>query len=208
VNTKPNNVSFDVGVTVVYDDDKDSSNCDSSDTDDSSSEDLSQIEVKCDELQTHLSRIISQTIVFSFHQKKHFKFLNLVPSIAVCKRSIQFHFYDAENDLYFVNDEMPLFDVDGDLLLTTVIATWLVLNYRIFVPKATEGMLKEGKFGFHSYAQDSLILYQNDITMGNINFKPRIFRLGSKRAEVLYSGDGEPVEVMFEMIKKRKVHAN
>ena len=95
-----------------------------------------QIELKSDGLQSHLSQLIAQTVVFCFYQKKLNQHLTFVPSIAVNRNHIQFHFYDSENDVYLVSQEMPLF-VNQTLHLSTVLATWLVLNHRYLLSDAT-----------------------------------------------------------------------
>jgi hypothetical protein len=147
---------------------------------DSATEDLSQIEVKSEELDSHLSQIVAQTIVFSFHQKKHFPMLHFVPSIAVSQDAMQFHFYDSEKDLYFVTGKLELFNFRGKLHLNTVLITWLVLNHRLFMSEGTEGMKRGTKsFGFHSFAKDKLDLYRHDIKMGSLHIKPTRFHIPS-----------------------------
>ena len=155
----------DVGATVVPGDFSDFP-----DDDYSSDEDLYQIELKSDGLQSHLSQLIAQTVVFCFYQKKLNQHLTFVPSIAVNRNHIQFHFYDSENDVYLVSQEMPLF-VNQTLHLSTVLATWLVLNHRYLLSDATEEMLNEGKFGFHDIAHESLHLYKKRNQNGFNNVK-------------------------------------
>ena len=145
---------------------------------DSATEDLSQVEVKSGGLKSHLSQIVAQTIVFSFHQKKHFPMLHFVPFIAVSENAMQFHFYDSEKDLYFVTAELELFDIYGSLHLNTVLITWLVLNHRLFMSEGTEEMKRGTKsFGFHSFAKDKLNLYRHDIEMGSLHIKPECFSI-------------------------------
>jgi hypothetical protein len=175
------NVEADDGIPIAVlpqdssDSDPDLSN------DDSANDDLSHTEVTSSGLQSLLSQIIAQTIVFSFHQKKHFPMLHFVPSIAVSENAIQFHFYDSENDLYFVSGELNLFHANGTLHLTTVLATWLVLNHRYLSSEGTEEMKKCRKFGFHSMAKDNLVFYQKDLRMGKRfqNVKTQAVSLGN-----------------------------
>ena len=166
-------ISPDVGATVLHAELVDEMPSD----EESLAEDLSQIEVKSDELQKYLSQLISETVVFSFYQKKQFPSLSLVPSIGVSKSHIQFHFYDSEKDVYFISQEMPLFYKDRSLHLTTVLAIWLVLNYRYFLSEATEEMTSEGKFGFHAQVSETLHLYKQKIELGMSSIKPQTFHL-------------------------------
>jgi hypothetical protein len=153
---------------------------DSDTEEDSATEDLSKVEVKSEGLNSHLAQIVAQTIVFSFHQKKHFPMLHFVPSIAISQNAMQFHFYDSEKDLYFVTGELELFDIQGDLHLNTVLITWLVLNHRLFMSEGTEEMKRGTKsFRFHSFAKDKLDLYRHDIEMGSLHIKPECFSIRS-----------------------------
>lgn len=166
----------------------------------SSDECLSQIEVKIDELHSHFSQLISQTIVFSFYQTKCEPALTLIPSIGVSKSRIQFHFYDSEKDIYLLSREMPLFydDAKKALNLSTVIATWLVLNYKHLISGASEEM-SEGKFGFHSkISKEILHLYKHDIKLGLTMFKPCMFQdnILLKRYKVL-SKDPEVIDAKY-----------
>lgn len=149
--------------------------------DDSSDEDdYFQNEAKPDNLDGHLSELISQTIVFSFHQKKCNPSLSLVPSIGVSKSHIQFHFYDSAKDIYLVSQGMPLFYEDNKLQLSTVIATWMVMNYKHLLTGPTEKMVKESKFGFHTnISSENLNLYKNNIEMGLKPFKPKLFKVST-----------------------------
>lgn len=153
----------------------------------SSEDNLSQIGVKFESLEKFFSQIASQSIVFSFYQKKCNSAVSIVPSIAVSKTHVQFHFYDCEKDLYFLSREMPLFsEDDNELLLETVIATWLVLNYRHLLSGPTEGMVKDEKFGFHSNVSDEVLnLYRNEIKMGITKLKTEISDL---RSGLFYQG--------------------
>ena len=120
-----------------------------------------------------LSAHLAQTIVFSFYQKKRHPDVTLVPTIAVSRTHIQFHFYDCEKDIYLMSREMPLFGLDPEQLnLCTVLATWLVVNYKYFVTGVTGEMEKETKFGFHRACEadgrSALRYYQNKIEIGPV----------------------------------------
>ena len=182
----------DVGATVVPED--------FSDDDYSSDEDLYQIELKSDVLQSHLSQLIAQTVVFSFYQRK--RNLTFVPSIALNRNHIQFHFYDSENDVYLVSQEMPLF-VNQTLHLSTVLATWLVLNHRYLLSDATEEMLNEGKFGFHDIAHKSLHLYEKEIKMGSTMLRPETFQLNVLQ-EFCYQSRKRTEEILEDLKRLKK----
>lgn len=111
---------------------------------------------------------MAQSIVFKFYQKKCNQAVNIVPFMAVSKTHAQFHFYDCEKDIYFFSQELPLFAHDCDeLLLSTVIATWLVLNYRYLLSGPTEEMVCGEKFGFHlNVSNEALNLYRHEIENG------------------------------------------
>lgn len=166
---------IDVGATVVPV--PENPDTDTLDDESSSDDGLSQIEVKTDDLNNHLSQLFSQTIVFSFYQKKCNPASNIVPSIGVSKNHIQFHFYDSEKDIYLASKQMPLFYENKTLQIPTVIATWLVLNYKHLSSGVTKNIESEGKFGFHSQIfPESLHLYQNNLEMG-LTVKPETFFL-------------------------------
>ena len=189
---------MEVGTTIVPED-----LSEFADDDCSSYEDLHQIEVKSDGLQSHWSQVIAQTIVFSFYQRKLNQALSLVPSIAVNKNHIQFHFYDSEKDVYLVSQEMPLF-VNQTLHLSTVLATWLVLNHRYLLSDATEEMLSEGKFGFHDIAHESLHLYKNEIKMGSTVLKPETFQLNVLQGYCYQSRKRRTEEILQDLKKIKK----
>ena len=108
------------------------------------------------------SQLIAQCITSSFLQRKYSPKVTLFPSIAVTKSTIQFYFYDCQNDVFLQSPELPLFNADNySLKLTTIMATWLVLNYNFLMSGITERMKSE-KFGFHAIGA-SLELYQKDL---------------------------------------------
>lgn len=75
---------------------------------------------------------------------------------------------------------MPLFYEDNKLQLSTVIATWMVMNYKHLLTGPTEKMVKESKFGFHTnISSENLNLYKNNIEMGLKPFKPKLFKVSA-----------------------------
>lgn len=136
----------------------------------------SQAEIKLSPLNAHMPQLHSQTIVFSFYQKKCHSDLNLIPFMGVSRNHIQFHFYDSKEDIYLLSREMPLFYADKTLNMSTVIATWLVLNYQYLMSGVTAKMKSEKKFGFHSSVGPKYLkLFQNDIEMGPLKSEPYKF---------------------------------
>jgi hypothetical protein len=125
-----------------------------------------------------------------------------VPYIGVNEEHIQFHFYDSVKDLYFVSNELELFLVNNNLHLTTVLVTWLVLNHRFLMSEVTEEMVKDGKFGFHSFAQGNLEYYRNELAMGMKTIKPYTFELGMKK--FYQKRLGKNSEQFLEEAKRKK----
>lgn len=75
----------------------------------------------------------SEAILFSFlQQKRHPDLENfLIPAVAVSKEQVAFCFYDSENDLLLQTPPIGLFDESKVYLRrATVLALWLVLNYK------------------------------------------------------------------------------
>lgn len=168
---------IDIGATVVPT--SENPDTDSSDDESLSNDGPSETEIETDGLNNHLSHLFSQTIVLSFYQKKCNTALNIVPLIGVSKTHIQFHFYDSEKDIYLASKQMPLFYKNKTLQIPTVIATWLVLNYKHLSSGVTRNIENDGKFGFHSQIlPESLPLYQNDIEMGH-TVEPETFLLNA-----------------------------
>jgi hypothetical protein len=82
--------------------------------------------------------------------------------------------------------------------MSTVIATWLVLNHKHLISGTTEKM-REEKFGFHSkISTESLHLYKQEIEMGWTTFKPCVFKdnILLKRYRVM-STDPEVVDAKY-----------
>ncbi|KAK3084042.1 hypothetical protein FSP39_007201 [Pinctada imbricata] len=149
--------------------------CSSFDTaNDDSSGGKTQAEVKVSPFDAGLSQVQAQTIVFSFYQRKRHPEVGLVPSIAVRRTHIHRalgdsgnYFYDCHKDIYLLSKEMPLFQgKDGSLNFVTLVATWLVVNYKQLMTGATEEIEKDVKFGLmDAFSSDSLDYYKSGIEM-------------------------------------------
>ena len=90
--------------------------------------------------------IISETIIFSFLQKKLHPERNhyLTPCIGVGNSSLIVMFYDSEHDVILESSHIPLFrpcsvnkyEFDD----AAILASWLTVNYKFFSSGLTEGM--------------------------------------------------------------------
>ncbi|XP_045173951.2 uncharacterized protein LOC123535373 [Mercenaria mercenaria] len=94
-------------------------------------------------------RVIAQTIVFSFLQKKMHgnKLKNcLIPGVGISQKKIIVYFYDSENDILLSTKPLQLFR-DDEIASSTLVFLWLTLNYRQFC-SGIPGALKRYKAGF------------------------------------------------------------
>ncbi|KAK3089753.1 hypothetical protein FSP39_006213 [Pinctada imbricata] len=126
-----------------------------------------QAEVQLSSLETELPQVQAQTIVFSFYQRKRHPEVGLIPCIAVSKTHIQFHFYDCEKDIYLMSNELPLFTGEDDRLnCVTIMATWLVVNYKQLITGVTNEMENESRFGLlNAFSPEAVEYYKSDIVM-------------------------------------------
>ena len=148
-----------------------------------------------------MSQLIAQTLVLSFYQKKLNQHLTFVPSIAVNRNLInQFHFYNSENDVYLVSQEMPLF-VNQTLHLSTVLATWLVLNHRYLYCLMPEKkyLMKESL----AFTILHMNLYEKEIKMGSTMLRPQTFQLNVLQG-FCYQSRKRRTEEILEDLKRLK----
>lgn len=145
-----------------------------------------------------MSQLIAQTVVFSFYQRK--RNLTFVPSIALNRNHIQFHFHDSENDVYLVSQEMPLF-VNQTLHLSTVLATWLVLNHRYLYCLMPEKkyLMKESL----AFTILHMNLYEKEIKMGSTMLRPQTFQLNVLQG-FCYQSRKRRTEEILEDLKRLK----
>lgn len=114
------------------------------------------------DLKTDREQIIAQSIVSSFYQKRiNPDYTNhMIPSIGILKDKIVVYFYDCINDVLLESSEMPYLTAQGDLVKTTIVALWLVLNFKYFCSGITKGMTESGsKSGFVQIVQEKLKYY-------------------------------------------------
>lgn len=133
----------------------------------------SSVEVKYSKLgsMTVRDQVLAQAITFSFMQQqrhpamKHF----LIPSILASNKAVQFFFYDSKNDILLESREFEYL-VGDPLVLNyqTVIAAWLVLNYKHLCSGPTKYILEGPKADFHKFAGPALDIYRSELKFGNI----------------------------------------
>ena len=105
---------------------------------------LSSFEVKdTNTLYNNIPQIISETIVFAFLQKKENpSFENfLIPTVGISKRDILFYLYDPEYDILLESAPFAIFESRYQLNYPSILALWLVLNYKTFCTGVTEAMI-------------------------------------------------------------------
>ena len=114
------------------------------------------------------AQILAETIVFSFIQKKNPVLDNyLIPTVAISKKDVLFHFYDSEHDILLESPPFCIksFDDDGELYYPTILALWLTLNYKTFCTGITKGM-KESNFTadfLSSFSNEVKTIYQEHL---------------------------------------------
>ena len=132
---------------------------------------LSSFEVEdSEDLMIDRSQILAETIVFAFLQKKNNPAFDnyLIPTVAISKKDVLFHFYDPEHDVLL---ESPLFNIhayDNKLYYPTILALWFTLNYKTFCTGITRGM-KERNFTADFLSKVSTevkTIYQEDLQFG------------------------------------------
>lgn len=117
------------------------------------------------DLKTDREQIIAQSIVSSFYQKRvNPDYTNhMIPSIGISKDKIVVYFYDCINDVLLESSEMPYLTAQGTqgaLVKTTIVALWLVLNFKYVCSGITKGMKESGfKSGFVQIVQEKLKYY-------------------------------------------------
>ena len=97
----------------------------------------SPVEVKTQFKDTkHLqNQLTSQSVCFSFLQgHRHPEYINkLVPSIGISCSDVMIHMYDSVQDKLLQTVAFQLFDQTKlKLRISSVIALWLTLNYKVF----------------------------------------------------------------------------
>ncbi|XP_033725964.1 uncharacterized protein LOC117315720 [Pecten maximus] len=129
-------------------------------------ENRSAVEVKAqDGLKSCRNQILAETVVFSFLQKKyHSEYDNyLIPTIGISRQYVVFYFYDCVNDMLMETPPIRLLK-NNKLIKSTILAVWLVLNYKYFCSGITKGM-RDRNFtaDFFKHVGDCIQIYRNDV---------------------------------------------
>lgn len=121
---------------------------------------------------TNRDEALSQTITFSFLQQQRHPEMkhSLVPFISASNRAVQFFFYDPKNDILLESREFKFFVSGEELLLSyqTIIATWLVLNYKYLCSGPTKNILEAPKADFPKCAGSALEIYRSKLRFRNV----------------------------------------
>ena len=113
-------------------------------------------------------QMLAETIVFSFLQKrKHPNYEHFViPCIRIPSSKVVFCFYDSENDVLLRSKCMNLYvrtKSKYELIPETILALWLVLNYKHLGSGLSDTLLKAPKANFFQLAGDTLDVYKNEL---------------------------------------------
>ena len=130
----------------------------------------SSIEVKqeFDNADKPNSQMISQTIVFSFLQKKMNASGNtLIPTIGISGSELVVYFYDYEKDVLLQSHGIS-FKKDGVSQIRTVLVAWLVVNYKYLCDGLVENLNSAPKANFFELCQDKEEIYRNKIRHGAV----------------------------------------
>ena len=109
---------------------------------DPSDDDAEESSFEEDTLINNIPQIISETIVFAFLKKKENpSFENyLIPTVGISKSDILIYMYDPEYDILLESAPLSIFE-STKLNYPSVLALWLVLNYKMFCTGVTKGMI-------------------------------------------------------------------
>ncbi|OWF51333.1 uncharacterized protein LOC110449324 [Mizuhopecten yessoensis] len=133
--------------------------------------DKTSVEVMCKNLNYNEIKhpMIAQAIVFSFLQKKKYPdSKNLfVPAIGVSAKEVIFFLYDCKEDVLMQSVKMPWRSGKG-VRYSTLIAVWLVVNYKYLGSGLTGNLEHAPKSNFFSLAGEVLNVYKNDLIMGSV----------------------------------------
>ncbi|XP_062601299.1 uncharacterized protein LOC134263017 isoform X2 [Saccostrea cucullata] len=132
------------------------------------------------------NQIISQTIVFSFIQRKLYPHLqnSLIPNLLISPRHYRILMYDSLNDILICSVKLPIFqdkDKPRKLNIASIVFLWMVLHYRLFcvgidVKAILENEsikdIKEIQSQFPDRAGDKFPLYTGCCRIGVSQFPP------------------------------------
>lgn len=106
--------------------------------------------------------------MFSFYQKLRLREHSnvLIPSIAVNNNEILFTFYDSEHDVLLKSPSFPIIDENDQISGVLILATWFVLNYKVFNNEVTNELNQVKKSRFFELADCMFPIYNKQIACG------------------------------------------
>ena len=132
----------------------------------------SAVEVKMKTSLRKNPQIISQTIVFSFLQKKRHPDREnfLIPCIGVGNSELIVMFYDSEHDVLLESSSVPLFEnlYSCEFSYSSILACWLTVNYTILCTGLVEEF-KNCKSNFFTHASEKINIYEEKLKFQNVN---------------------------------------
>ncbi|XP_061195594.1 uncharacterized protein LOC133203824 [Saccostrea echinata] len=120
------------------------------------------------------AKLVAETIVFSFLQKKRHPELSnfLIPCVGISDNAIILMFYDSEHDVLLESSPVPLYlESESRFSVEAVFIAWLAVNYRFLCTGLTEDMLQY-KAGFFAQAETKINVYKNDLKMPIVGVTP------------------------------------
>lgn len=132
----------------------------------------SLVEVKLKSALSRNPKIIAQTIVFSFLQKKAHPERDtfLTPCIGIGSSELVVMFYDCEHDVLLESSSIPLFSDPSSLEFsyTAILVSWLVVNYK-FLCSGLPDHMTVYKSDFCVHASKKLKIYEENLVFGNVD---------------------------------------
>lgn len=130
------------------------------------------------------NQLASQTVCFSFLQgDRHSEYQNtLIPCIGASSSEVMIYMYDSVKDVFVQSCVLNLFeDNKRQICVSTVIAIWLAVNYKIFSSfcnSISDFVQTLPCANFYEVAKDKLHIYQNKLKFGSIGNPPapKLFR--------------------------------
>lgn len=117
----------------------------------------------------HRDKLIAQSIVFSFLQKKENPAYEnfLIPCIGIAKNYIVLFMYDSEHDILLEGKPIKLWTPGGHIITSAVIALWLAINFSFTCSGVTDHMINcSFNADFPKHVGKKLKTYQECLIFG------------------------------------------
>lgn len=167
----------------------------------------SSIELKQDfyNLDKPHPQIISQTIVFSFLQKRMNPSGNsLIPTIGISNSELVVYFYDYEKDVLLQSHGIS-FRNRGISQVTAVLVVWLVVNHKYLCDGLIESLNNAPKANFLELCKDKEDIYKNNIRHGAVEVRKGNTMDMFKYAYACYTYETpQCLEELSDVIPKKK----